>query len=144
MVDILRIVDNPPKSKNEKLSSLMRRLRMCEELATGWDKIIVSCEMKQLPTPRMEKYNEDTKVILFSKINFYDLAMKDKLWACYIHACIKYIQGEFLTNSSLRMRFGLTEKSSASISRIIKEACKNKLIKKVEKTTPRHMKYIPI
>ena len=30
LVDIYRIVDNPPKSRNEKLASLMRRLRMCE------------------------------------------------------------------------------------------------------------------
>ena len=28
LVDIYRIVDNPPKSRNEKLASLMRRLRM--------------------------------------------------------------------------------------------------------------------
>ena len=31
LVDILRIIDNPPKSRNEKLASLMRRLKMCEE-----------------------------------------------------------------------------------------------------------------
>ena len=60
-----------------------------------------------------------------------------------MHSCIKYIQGEFLTNSSLRIRFGLEEKSSASISRLIKEACENKLIKKLEETAPRHTKYIP-
>ncbi|MDD3919694.1 MAG: putative DNA binding domain-containing protein [Eubacteriales bacterium] len=32
LVDIQRIIDNPPKSRNEKLASLMRRLKMCEEL----------------------------------------------------------------------------------------------------------------
>lgn len=32
LVDIKRIVDNPPKSRNEKLASLMRRFRICEEL----------------------------------------------------------------------------------------------------------------
>ena len=29
LVDILRIIDNPPKSRNEKLSSLMRRMKIC-------------------------------------------------------------------------------------------------------------------
>lgn len=143
LVDIYRIVDNPPKSRNEKLSSLMRRLRMCEELGTGWDKIIISCELKQLPTPHIDIYEENTKVTLFSKIDFFDLSSQDKLWACYMHSCIRYIQGEFLTNSSLRTRFGLEEKSSASISRLIKKACEKELIKKLEETAPRHTKYIP-
>lgn len=143
LVDIYRIVDNPPKSRNEKLSSLMRRLRMCEELGTGWDKIIISCKLKQLPTPHIDIYEENTKVTLFSKIDFFDLSSQEKLWACYMHSCIRYIQGEFLTNSSLRTRFGLEEKSSASISRLIKKACEKELIKKLEETAPRHTKYIP-
>lgn len=143
LVDIARIIDNPAKSRNEKLASLMRKLRMCEELGTGWDKIILSCEMQQLPAPHINIYEENTKVTLFSKIDFFDLAQRDKLWACYMHACIKYIQNEFLTNSSLRERFGLEEKSSASISRLVKEACEQKYIKKLEETAPRHTKYIP-
>ena len=35
LVDVLRIIYNPPKSRNEKLASLMRRLKMCEELGCG-------------------------------------------------------------------------------------------------------------
>lgn len=67
LVDIYRIVDNPPKSRNEKLASLMRRLRMCEELGTGWDKIIISCELQQLPTPHIDIYEENTKVTLLNR-----------------------------------------------------------------------------
>lgn len=144
LVDVYRIVDNPPKSRNEKFASLMRRLRMCEELGTGWDKIIMSCELQQLPAPHIDIYEENTKVTLFSKVKFFDLSTQDKLWACYLHSCVQYIQGEFLTNSSLRVRFGVEEKSSASISRLIKEACEKGLIKKLEDTAPRHTKYIPI
>lgn len=144
LVDIYRIVDNPPKSRNEKFASLMRRLRLCEELGTGWDKIIISCELQRLPAPHIDIYEENTKVTLFSKVSFFDLPMQDKLWACYMHSCVQYIQGEFLTNSSLRVRFGVEEKSSASISRLIKEACEKGLIKKLEDTAPRHTKYIPV
>ena len=143
LVDVARIVDNPPRSRNEKLAALMRRLRMCEELGTGWDKIVISCEFQQIPTPHISTYEENTKVILFSHKDFFDLAPDDKLWACYMHACIKYIQGEFLTNSSLRERFGLKESSSASISRLIKDAHDKHLIKKLEDTAPRYTKYIP-
>lgn len=144
LVDVARIIDNPPKSRNEKLAALMRRLRMCEELGTGWDKIVISCELQQLPTPHIRIYEESTKVTLFSKKDFSELSLDDKLWACYMHACIKYIQSEFLTNSSLRERFGLEVSSSASVSRLIKDACERKYIKKLEDTAPKHMKYVPI
>lgn len=91
----------------------MQRLRRCEVLGTGWDKIIISCKLQQLP-------------------------------ASHMHSCVQYIQGGFLTNNSLRIRFGSEEKSSASISRLIKEACENCLIKKLEDTASRHTKHIPI
>lgn len=143
LVDIARIIDNPPKSRNEKLASLMRKLRMCEELGSGWDKMVIYSELQQLPAPQIAMYNENTKVTLFSHRNFFDLAPTEKLWTCYMHACVKYIQGEFLTNSSLRERFGLEPASSASISRLIKEASEKGYIKKLEDTAPRHTKYIP-
>lgn len=144
LVDVHRIIDNPPKSRNEKLASLMRRLKMCEELGTGWDKIILSSELQKIPSPHITIYEQNTKITLFSKIKFSDLPIADKLWACYTHACIRYVQGEYLTNSSLRNRFDLEEKSAASISRLIKEACEKKYIKKLEETAPRHTKYVPI
>lgn len=145
LVDIKRIIDNPPKSRNEKLAALMRRLRMCEELGTGWDKIVITCEMLQLPAPRIDIYEESTKVTLYSDMPFSSLSMEDKLWACYLHACIKQVQGEQLSNSSLRARFGLQETSSGAVSRLIKEAVAMKLIKPLDPTTaPRYMKYIPI
>ena len=143
MVDIERIVDNPPKSRNENLAALMRRLGMCEELGTGWDKIIIYCEVQQIPAPHIYRYEESTKVTFFSKRDFFDLSHDDKIWTCYMHACIKYIQGEFLTNSSLRERFGLETKSSASISRLIKDANNSNFIKKLEDTAPKHTKYVP-
>jgi predicted HTH transcriptional regulator len=145
LVDVKRIVDNPPKSRNEKLAALMRRLRMCEELGTGWDKIVLTCEILQLPAPKIGLYEESTRVTLFSEMPFSNISMEDKLWACYLHACVKHVQGEHLTNSSLRERFGVKESSSGSISRLIKEAVELELIKPLDPTTaPRYMKYIPI
>lgn len=145
LVDVFRIIDNPPKSRNEKLASLMRRLRICEELGTGWDKVVTVCELMQLPAPKIEIYEDSTKVTLYSRCNFTDLSQHDKLWACYLHACIKYVQGEQLTNSSLRERFALKDSSSGTISRLIKDAVAQGLIKAVDpNTAPRYMKYIPV
>lgn len=144
LVDVHRIIDNPPKSRNEKLAALMRRLRMCEELGTGWDKIVISCELLQLPAPKIELYEESTRVTLFSEMPFSSLSPEDKLRASYMHACVLYVQGEQLTNSSLRTRFGVPQSSSGSISRLIKEAVELKLIKPLDPTTSnKYMKYVP-
>ena len=145
LVDVRRIIDNPPKSRNEKLAALMRRLRMCEELGTGWDKIVISAELQQLPAPRINLYEGSTRVTLFSEMPFSSISSEEKLWACYLHACIKQVQGEQLTNRSLRERFGLKDSASSSISRLIKEAVEAKLIKPLDPATaPKHMKYIPV
>ena len=145
LIDIRRIIDNPPKSRNEKLAELMRRLKMCEELGTGWDKIIISCELEQLPAPRIEIFDDSTRVTLFEEVAFANISPEDKIWACYMHSCIKYVQGEQLTNQSLRNRFGLKETASAGISRLIKEAVKRKVIKPLDPhTAPKYMRYIPI
>ena len=144
MVDIKRIVDNPPRSRNEKLAELMRRLRICEELGTGWDKIVISCEIDMLPAPRIDLYEENTKVTLYAEMPFSSISAEDKLWACYLHACIKQVQNEQLTNTSLRERFGLKQSSSGSASRLIKEAVSAGLIKPLDPdTAPRYMRYLP-
>lgn len=145
LVDVLRIIDNPPKSRNEKLASLMRRLKMCEELGRGWDRMVLACEAQFLPAPRIDVFQDSTKVTLFSKIEFSNIPMEEKLWSCYLHACLMYVQGEVLTNKSLRDRFGVKETSAGSISRLIKESVSEKLIKPIDPdTAKRYMKYIPI
>ena len=145
LVNIKRIIDNPPKSRNERMAALMRRMNICEELGTGWDKIVLSCEYNRLPAPRIDLFGDSTKVTLYANKPFSSLSAEDRLWACYLHACIKHVEGEYVTNSSLRERFGLSNSSSANISRLIKEAVALKLIKPVDpETAPRYMKYIPV
>ena len=122
----------------------MRRLGMCEELGRGWDRMVISCELKQIPAPRIQIYQDNTKVTLFSHLDFTNMQMDDRIWSTYMHACLKYIEGDGITNSSLRDRFGLKQTSSASISRLIKEVLEKKLIKAIDSDTgQRYMKYIP-
>lgn len=44
LVSVNRILDNPPRSRNEIMAKLMRRLGICEELGTGWDRVATYCE----------------------------------------------------------------------------------------------------
>ena len=142
---LIHLIDNPPRSRNEKLASLMRRLGLCEELGTGWDKIVIKCESEQLPAPLIQTFTDSTRVTLYAYAPFASISSADKLRACYLHACIKQVQGEQMTNSSLRARFGLKDSSSGSISRLIKEAVNQGYIKPFDpETAPRYMRYIPI
>ena len=145
LVDVFRIVDTPPKSRNEKLSALMRRMGICEELGTGWDKIVIACEVQQLPAPRIDIYEGSTKALLFSRVKYSVLSNEDKLWACYLHASVLYVQEELMSNSSLRDRFGLPQTSAGSVSRLIKEAMNKKLIKPYDTSASnKYMRYVPI
>lgn len=144
LIDIKRIVDNPPRSRNEALSSLMRRMHICEELGTGWDKMVMSCESKKLPAPQIVLYEGNTKVILYSYVAFNNLTMEDKLWAVYLHSCLQFVQNMHLTNSSLRIRFGIEGSAISSISRLIKKAKDEGLIKLyTEETSNRYKQYDP-
>ena len=49
LVKIDRFIDNPPKSRNEQLASFLRRIGVCEERGSGFDKIVYSTEIYQLP-----------------------------------------------------------------------------------------------
>lgn len=69
----------------------------------------------------------------------------DKIRACYLHACLKYVSGEHMTNQTLRGRFGIEEKNYSTVSRIIAEGIKSGLIKDYdpENKSKKHSKYIP-
>lgn len=139
-----RFLDNPPKSRNEQLASFLRRIGVCEERGSGFDKVVAKTEEFQLPAPKIDVYREHTKVTLFSHIPYAKMDKEDRLRACYLHACLKYVNNDYLTNTSLRERFGIETKNNAMVSRIIKNGIQENLIKAYsEETAPRYMKYVP-
>lgn len=145
LVDTDRFLDSPPKSRNEALASFMRRIGVCEERGSGVDKVVFQTELYQLPAPLFEVTQEHTSAVLFAHKALNDMDKQDRMRACYLHACLKYVNREQMTNSSLRERFGIETKNSAIASRIIKEAVEAGLVKPVEDNMSRkHRKYVPI
>lgn len=146
LIDIDRLIDSPPKSRNEKLAALMRRFRLCEEMGTGWDKIAISCEQSKLPAPRMTVFDgaEATRVTLEAHRPFSRYTLDDRVHSCYMHACLCQVQQVQMSNASLRERLGLPETSAGMVSRIIKEALARGLIKPYDPDAGRrYVKYIP-
>ncbi len=68
----------------------------------------------------------------------------DRIRACYLHACLRYVQRDHLTNTSLRARFGIEDKNRATASRLIREAVNAGQIAPYDPdASPRYMKYVP-
>lgn len=144
LIDTQRFVDAPPKSRNEKIASLMRRCRICEERGGGIDKVVAQVELEQLPAPLFENPLGSTRTVLFSHKDMKDMDKADRVRACYLHACLKYVGGEYLTNASLRKRFGIAERNRAIVSRHIREAVYDGKIKPYDPDSGRKfMKYEP-
>jgi ATP-dependent DNA helicase RecG len=139
-----RFLDSPPTSRNEALASLMRRLGICEERGSGIDKVVAQIEIYQLPAPLFEVPPNFTRVVLFAHRPLAGMDKDDRVRACYLHACLKYVQRDFLTNASLRERFGVDERNKAAISRYIREAVEAGIISPYdENAAKKMMKYVP-
>ena len=144
LIDQARFVDHPPVSRNEKLASFLRRIGVCEERGSGYDKVVFQTEFYQLPAPEIEIYNDHTKVILYAHKEFSKMSKDDRYRACYLHACLKRVNRDVMTNSSLRERFKIEAKNSSMITRLLNETCAVGLIKiSPDSTSDKNRKYLP-
>ena len=144
LVDTQRFLDSPPTSRNETLASLMRRFRSCEERGSGIDKVVTEVERYQLPAPLFEAPPNFTRVVLFAHKALADMDKAERVWACYLHACLKYMTRDFLTSTSLRERFGIQDNNKAVVSRYIRAAVDAGMIKAFDEQAGRKMKkYVP-
>lgn len=143
LVDTQRLVDTPPRSRNEALASFMRRIGVCEERGSGWDKVVFQTELYQLPAPLVEA-GDNTRVVLFAPRPLTKMDRSDRVRAVYLHACLRYVNRGYLTNSSVRTRFGIEQQNSATASRLIKEAVEAEaILPDNPDAPPKLMRYIP-
>lgn len=140
-----RFLDSPPRSRNEALASLMRRMGLCEEQGTGIDKVVLACEIFQLPAPKFEKTGQHTKATLFAPKTLAETNKEDRVRACYLHACLKFVSNDKMTNESLRKRFSIEDKNYPMAWRIIKDTQKAGLVKDVDPASKskKDKKYVP-
>lgn len=144
LINTDRFLDAPPHSRNEALASLMRRFGVCEERGSGIDKVIALTEEFQLPAPLFEVVVDSHRVTLFSPKHLGKMDKNDRIRACYQHACLRYVNHDYLTNASVRQRFGIEEKNITLASRYIKESLEAKaIILHDEAAAPKIRKYVP-
>jgi len=137
-----RFLDLPPRSRNEALASLMRRMRLCEEQGTGIDKVIFHVELHQLPPPDFRTEGDAVRTVLFAPRRFAEMTPDERIRACYQHAALRFVSGERMKNSTLCERFGIEPKNASQASVIIGQCQKAGLIRPADPAHPRSG-YVP-
>lgn len=139
-----RFVDYPPRSRNEDMSSIMRRMGVCEERGSGIDKVLSLVEFYQLPAPVFEVVGESMRTILFAQKNLQDMSKDDKIRACYLHACLMCVTEREMNNASIRERFGIKQRNSSSASRLIADAVEaGRIVVADPKASKKFRTYVP-
>ncbi len=132
-----RMIDLPPRSRNEMLASLMRRMRFCEEQGSGLDKAVKSIEVYQLPPLKIKVEGESTQLILYGPRSFAEMNRSERVSACYQHAVLQWLSGDKMKNSTLCERFGIDKKNAAQVSKVIGAALEEGKIKAADSDHPR-------
>ncbi len=124
LVETDRWVDHPPRSRNDRLASLMRRFGFCEERGLGIDRVIYNVEEARLPGPRFEIPGGSTKSVLFAHKPLNAMDKEERVRACYWHACLRSATHQPTNNRSIRERFGIPAGLPAKATRLLNEAVK--------------------
>ena len=82
--------------------------------------------------------------VLFAHKPLVAMDKMDKVRACYLYACLRFVQRDLMTNSSLRERFAIPAHNSAIASRIIRDTIDEGWVKPYDPEQGRkHARYVP-
>lgn len=137
-----RMVDLPPRSRNEALASLMRRMNMCEEQGSGLDKVLAALELFQLPPLLLRAEENAMQAVLYGPRAFADMTPEERVRACYFHAVLRFLSGDKMKNASLCARLGIAPKNAAQATTVINKTLEAGLIRVADPDHPR-AGYVP-
>lgn len=143
LLQVDRMIDLPPRSRNEAIADLMRRMSICEEQGSGLDKVISSVELYQSPPPLFRAEDGSMQAILYAPRSFAEMSPEERVRACYQHAVLRFLSGERMKNSTLCARFGIEPRNAAQASGVFRRALEAGLIRLADPESPR-AGYVPI
>lgn len=140
-----RLIGTNPESRNEVLASAFRRFNICEERGTGFVKTITAIELYGLPPLAFEEGENYFKITLFAPKTFAEMTPRERIDACYQHAVLKHLSSSAMTNTSLRERLKMSERQRPQVSKLIKDAVDEGLIKNKdpENKSTKFAEYVP-
>lgn len=98
-----------------------------------------------LPAVKIAKGELFTRVTIFPRKRMNEMTKKEKMDACYQHACLMYEDNLAINNQSIRERFKLDKNKASVASRIIADTVEAGLIKLAytDTTSKKFATYIP-
>jgi len=143
-INIDTLISNS-KLRNPLLAETMRLLHVCEARGSGINTAFLASEIYKLPPLKFINMPNYFKVIIFSPKSYKKMTKEEKIEACYQHCARKFMNQDYMTNTSLRERFGIKSSNRSIVSRIIKSTIEQGKIKiSKENSSPKNMRYIPI
>lgn len=145
LIDVDRFIDGGTQSRNPKFARLMRHAGLCEERGSGVDRAVKAIERAVLPPPLFATAEGSTSVTAYMPRSFANMTPDERIRACYQHAQICLENNDPMSNSSLRRRFGLSDKQISQVSIVIREAQDAGKIKPLnEDQANRNARYVPV
>lgn len=139
-----RLVDFPPRTRNEGMAKEFYNANVSESRGTGWDKIAAASPVFGCPTPQLERFEDSIRVTLVGRRGLNDMTFDEKMWTIYSYACYLWVSKKYLTNQELRQLFRLPDKDNSVISRLLTQAVEQKYLRVFDvNSSPRDRKYLP-
>jgi predicted HTH transcriptional regulator len=127
--NVARLLDLPPRSRNERLAQSMLLLNLCERRGSGVDRAIAAVEDMFLPPVKFQALDDYTRVSLYPQKPLSEMTKQEKILACYQHACLMWEDGKTINNQSIRERFKLNKNQAPTASRILADTVEAGFIK---------------
>lgn len=132
------------QSRNERLADALRQLGICEERGHGMDAVVMQIEAYQLPPYRCRLGTRHTTVVLSRYKPLKDLSPEERVNAVYQHCVLRFVTNQVTNNESVRKRFNIDKKNSATASRLLGEAVGATVIRPSDpEAANKLMRYVP-
>lgn len=144
LVDVDRIIDTAPHSRNEAMAAFLRIVHICEERGSGFDRIEEGMRDLRIPAPKVESADDFCRTKLYWHEKLTDWTREERIRTCYLYTCYCYVNEIEVSNAVVRDRFGISEKNAAKASRIVKETMDAKMIKLADPNAAlKSRRYVP-
>ncbi|RWF40868.1 MAG: transcriptional regulator [Mesorhizobium sp.] len=145
LLDPIRMIDAPPKSRNERLAGLMRAARFCEARGSGVDRACWAIEQAMQAPPMFQVVEGSTIVTMYKHTDFGSMTKEERVRACYQHSVLSHLNGAPMTNGTLRKRLGLNHNQSPAATNVINDTIAAGLIRPLDEDQGKKFaKYLPI
>jgi ATP-dependent DNA helicase RecG len=108
------------------------------------DAVVSQIEVHQLPPYQCRLGSRHTTVVLSRYKALKDLTPDERINAVYQHCCLLFVTNQATTNETVRNRFKIDKKKSATASRLLGEAVAAKKIRASDPDAANKlMRYVP-